>query len=319
VTNQNNPKTIFMGTSVFAEEILASLIAAKYDIVAVYTQADKKVGRAREIQKSPVRTTAEKNILPVFTPQKFDAEVIAQLTAQNPELIIVAAYGKILPQAVLNLPCFGALNVHTSLLPKYRGPSPIHNAILAGETETGTTIMLMDAGVDTGDILTQEKINIDKHATTLDFSKKLAALSARLLLQTIPRYLAGKITPQKQRTADTTLCRMLKKEDGQIDWSDSAQSIYNRYRAFFPWPGIFTFWETKGAPKRLKLTKIHFNIKTTAANHQVGEVFQIEKQIAVQTGNGFIILEEVQIEGKTPMKIQDFLNGYSNFLNSVLK
>lgn len=314
-------RTIFMGTSAFAETILNSLIQAEYNVVSVYTQPDKKAGSDKQVQKTPVKITAEKNNIPVFEPDKLDENVIQKIREQKPDLIVVAAYGKILPNAILEIPGFGAINVHASLLPKYRGPSPIQNALLSGETETGTTIMLMGEGIDTGDILSQRKTQINKDETAFELSKKLSQLSSDLLLETIPLWVERKIKPQKQDDSQASLCQLIERADGKIFWAEEAESIYNKFRAFYPWPGIFTFWQrtNENYPKRIKLNKISFSKTNPPTSHHIGEVFQIAEKVAVQTVSGIIVLEEIQMEGKPNMKIEEFLNGYPDFIGSILR
>lgn len=307
-------RIVFMGTPAFSATILASLLDAKYNIIGVFTQADKKVGRKQMLEKSPVKIIAEKNSIPVFTPRKLDAESIAKIQELQPDLIILAAYGKILPQAVLDLPKLGAVNIHPSLLPKFRGPSPIQNALLSGEKTTGTTIMLMDAGVDTGDILRQKEIAIAPSDTYLELAEKLAGLSAGLLLETLEDFLAGKIIPQKQNNAMASYCSLIKKDDGQIDWNKTAEEIFNAYRAFANWPGIFTVWNGK----RIKLNKINLAPNVHHSNSN-GEVFQIDGIIYIQTASGAIEIVELQLEGKSNMSAKNFANGYKNFIGAILE
>lgn len=308
-----------MGTSSFADAILKALIKEKYNLVGVYTQTDKKVGRDQGLQKTAVRMTAEAEKIPVFTPSVFDGEALNQLEGLKPDLIIVAAYGKILPQAILELPGFGAINVHTSLLPKYRGPSPIQNAILEGEEETGATIMLMDAGVDTGAILSQQKLAIDPDETAQQLSPRLAELSAQLLLETVPLWVERKINPREQDHRLATLCQLIERDDGRVIWMDEAKEIYDRYRAFQPWPGIFSYWQKNGNNLRLKLNRIALGAQLKNDGYSLGEVFKAGDRIAVQTGSGAVFLEEVQLEGKSTMRIKDFINGNPGFIGSVLK
>lgn len=312
-------RVVFMGTSLFADEILKALISAQYNIVSVYTQTDKKVGREQKLSKSAVKITAENNKIPVFCPSRFGEIEIKELANQKPDLIIVAAYGKILPQAVLDLPGFGAINIHASFLPDYRGPSPIQNAILDGEKETGTTIMLMDSGIDTGAILSQEKIGISPDETGEELLKKLGVLSIELLLKTIPLWISRKISPTPQDNSRATLCQLIERNDGKIIWTNDANSIYNQYRAFYSWPGIFTYWEHKDMNVRIKINKLSLAKKMPPKNHSVGEVFRVDEKIAVQTGDGAVFLEEIQIEGKNNVKIADFINGNSDFVGSILK
>jgi len=316
----SDTKIIFMGTSDFAGVILDALIVKKYNIVSVYTQTEKRIGKKREPQNSSVRMLAEKFNLSVIDPEYFNEKAIGEISAQNPDIIVVAAYGKILPKKVLDIPKFGAINVHPSLLPRFRGPSPIQNALLAGEKETGTTIMLMDEGIDTGNILDQKKIDIEPDATYPIMLSMLAELSAELLLRTIALWMAKKIIPKKQDNFKATACQLIERQDGRIIWTDDAEAIYNRWRAFIPWPGVFTFWEKENSNIRIKLNKIAFladNAETS--KFHIGEVFRWEEIIAVKTTNGSIVLKEVQLEGKNNMKIGDFTNGYPNFIGSLLK
>ncbi|MCX6761873.1 MAG: methionyl-tRNA formyltransferase [Candidatus Moranbacteria bacterium] len=312
-------RVVFMGTSSFADTILTALIAEKYNLISVYTQADKKVGRDQALQKTAVKITAENSKIPVFSPAKFREAEIAELKNQKPDLLIVAAYGKILPKAVLDLPGFGAINIHASLLPRYRGPSPIQNALLDSEKETGVTIMLMDAGIDTGAILSQKKTKIEPDETNVELSQKLARLSVPLLLETITLWVERKITPQEQSNETATLCQLIERSDGKVIWLDDARSIYDQYRAFYSWPGIFTYWQRNGSNLRLKINKLSLGNTTSQGEYSMGEVFQSGEKIAVQTGAGTVFLEEVQLEGKNNLKIADFINGNPSFIGSVLK
>ncbi len=312
-------RTIFMGTSEFANTILIALIENKYNLIGVYTQPDKKVGRKQTLEKTAVKITTEKYNIPVFSPSKLDEEEIAKLKEQAPDLLIVAAYGKILPESILKLPGFGAINIHASLLPNYRGPSPIQNALLNGEKKTGITLMLMDKGIDTGEIIKQQELAIGNNETVIELSQRLSALSIKLILESIPLWIERKIksTPQDEKKA--TLCQLIERSDGKIIWSDSAQSIYNRYRAFFAWPGIFTYWEKDGSILRIKLNKITFSNANATEKKHLGEVFQMEEKIAIQTGDGLIFPQEIQKESKNNLNIKEFINGNVDFIGSILK
>lgn len=310
---------VFMGTSEFASISLSVLSEEKYNIVAVYTQPGKKVGRDQKISKSPVRVIAEERNIPIFEPDKFDEDNIAELKKINPELIIVAAYGKILPEVVLDIAPLGCINIHGSILPKFRGPSPIQNALLDGERETGVTLILMDKGIDTGDILSQDKTFIGPRETFSELSKKLAKMSSELLQETIPRWINEEIKPKPQDNSKATLCQLVEREDGRIIWADEANSIYNRYRAFFVWPGIYTFWGKEDKPVRLKLKKIDILKTIPEIPRHLGEVFEIGDKVGVMASSGVIILEEIQIEGKKSLSVREFLNGYPDFVGSILK
>jgi len=313
-------RIIFMGTPLFAKEILEALIKNSYNIIAVFTQPDLPQGRKQEIVKSPVKILAETNQIPVYQPASLNDEVAEEIKKLKPDIIIVAAYGKILPPKILNIPGFGCINVHASLLPKFRGPSPIQNALLAGMKETGITIFLMNQGIDTGDILAQEKIKINPDDTAQSLSQKLSFLGAELLLKTLPPWVERKITPQKQDDSKTSLCQLIEREDGHIIWEEEAEKIYNKFRAFYPWPGIFGFWKNNDTLERLKFIKIKLeNENSSAVTRSAGEVFKIGDEVAVQTMKGAIILEEIQPEGKKPMTAKDFIIGHPNFIGSVLE
>lgn len=316
--NKKDSRIIFMGTSYFGAVILQGLIKNNYNIISVYTRPDKKVGRKQKIQKSEVKLVAEKDNLKIIEPIKFDEAVIAELKKQKPDIIIVAAYGKILPKTVLEIPALGALNVHGSILPKYRGPSPIQNAIMEGEKKIGTTIMFMDEGIDTGDILGQKSFNMDADEKYPQIFKKMADFSSKLLSEVIPKWMEGKINPQKQDNKKATYCQLIERNDGKIIWNDDAVSIYNRFRAFYPWPGVFVYFEKNNQKFRLKLNEISLE-KSYNGNQKFGEVFKLGEKISVKADKGLIILKEVQLEGKNKVKIADFINGHPEFIGSVLK
>ncbi|MFH0969589.1 MAG: methionyl-tRNA formyltransferase [Patescibacteria group bacterium] len=316
---KENIKILFMGTSYFAKEILASLIEDKYKILGVVTQPDKKSGRERKIISSPIKEIARAQKIPFLQPEKLTEKVISQIKGSHPDLIIVAAYGKIIPKEIIEYPKFKSINVHPSLLPEFRGPSPIQNAILAGEKETGTTIMLVDEKMDHGDILAQKSIKMSEDDTTETLSEKLAKLSSYLLLETIPLWTEKKIKPQKQDNSKATYCQLIEREDGHIFWDSEAQDIYNKYRAFYSWPGIFSVWGNEKIIIRIKLTKIKLWEKDVENNCQIGEVIKINDSVGVKASKGAIIMEEVQVEGKKLVLIKDFINGYPNFIGSKLK
>src|SRR3989339_205842 len=205
-------KIVFMGTADFAVAILEALWKNKFNVVAVFTKTDSRAGRGYSLQESAVKKFAQERNIPLFQPEKLDEKATEEIKKLQPDLIIVADYGKIIPSAVLKIPPHGVINIHPSLLPKFRGSSPIQNALLFGETETGTTIMLLDKGMDTGVILAQEKIIIQPEKTFSELSLRLAQLSSQLLLKTIPLWLAGEINPQKQDDTQASLCQMIKKE-----------------------------------------------------------------------------------------------------------
>ncbi len=309
---------VFMGTSELSATTLAALIEKKYNIVGVFTKPDKKIGRKQEISEPLVKKIAQEKNIPVFQPEKLDEAATEQIKDLKADLIVVAAYGKIIPPSILDIPGFGCINVHASLLPKYRGPSPIQNALLNGEKETGVSIMLMDKGVDTGDVLAQEAISIehdDDNATLLD---KLSKVGADLLLKTIPLWIERKIQPQPQDNSKATLCQLIERNDGCINWTNDADDIYNQYRALTPWPGIFCYWKKDNEMLRLKLVSIEKQNINPQQKHREGEIFEIADTVGVQTGNGIIILKKLQLEGKNVIDVKEFMNGYSDFVGSIL-
>ncbi|EKE19841.1 MAG: Methionyl-tRNA formyltransferase [uncultured bacterium] len=306
-----------MGTSDLSEAILESLINNEYNLVGVFTKPDTKVGRKQEIVEPLVKKMAKAKNIPVFQPAKFKDEGTQALKELAPDLVIVAAYGKIIPEVALEIPKFGFINVHVSILPKYRGASPIQNALLAGEKETGVTIMLMDQGIDTGDILAQEITPIEDQDTTESLMARMAGVGANLLIKTLPNWIEGGIDAKKQDHELATFCKLISREDGKISWTDSAEKIQNQFRAMTPWPGVFTFWKNGSKLVRLKLNSIS---KTDSnKDHQMGEVFQIGNEVAVQTGEGAIILREIQKEGKKSSDLKSFINGHKNFIGSILQ
>lgn len=312
-------RVVFMGTPSFAETILSSLVEANYNIIAVYTKPDKPIGRKQEVSKSPVKVFAEEHSLPIEQPEKFNDEALDRLRSYQPDIIVVAAYGKILPKAVLHLPKQGCVNVHASLLPRWRGASPIQNALLVGDTETGITIMLMNEGVDTGDILSARSMSISTDDTTEKLSVRLASEGASLLIETLPKWIGKEIEPIVQDGSKATLCQLIDREDGRIFWSEDAEMILNRYRALTPWPGVFTFWKREGFPVRLKLSAVSRQNSETEVRHAIGEVCEVGDKIGVKTGRGILFFDTVHMEGKMPQPTKEFARGYPEFIGAILE
>src|SRR4030042_2659388 len=311
-------KIAFMGTPRFAEKALKEIIAEKYNVVAVFTQPDKKFGRYQELKKSPVKELAEKNKIPVFEPQNLErGDAKDKLTKLKPDLIIVAAYGKILPRGILEIPKYGAINVHASLLPKYRGASPIQGAIISGEEKTGITLMLMNEKLDAGAIINQEEIAIKKNDNALTLSEKLADMAGKILVETLPLWISGAIKATLQNEKEATYCRVVKKEDGKINWKEPAEEIFRKWKAYIFWPGIFTYFCENKHPRLLKLIEIE-EAPATDAGEKAGEVIEYKKQIAVQTGKGLIILKKIQLEGKRATEGISFSRGKQHFIGSCL-
>ncbi len=304
-------RVIFMGTPEFSVPSLAALVEGGYDVVAVVTQPDRPAGRGRKVVPSPVKQYALDHSLKVLQPTSVrKPETVAELAALRPDVIVVAAYGKILPPEVLTLPPKGCVNVHASLLPRHRGAAPIVAAILAGDTITGTTIMLMDEGMDTGPILAQATLEIRPDDTAITLGQRLARQGAELLAATLPMWLAGEIHPQPQPEEGATVCRPIRKEHGRIDWTRPAIEIERMVRAYQPWPGAYTSWQ--GQP--LKILRAH----VAEGPAEPGKVIPWEGGAAVGTGQGLLVLEEVQPAGKRAMPIQDFLRGRPAFLEAQL-
>ncbi|HEX3797879.1 MAG TPA: methionyl-tRNA formyltransferase [Verrucomicrobiae bacterium] len=299
-------RIIFMGTAELACASLEALVRQPdFRVLAVVTQPDRPKGRDLKLQPSAVKQTALKAQLPVLQPERARHEdFIRQLRELAPDLIVVAAYGQILPSAILELPRHGCVNVHTSLLPKYRGAAPIQWAILNGEPETGVTIMKMDVGMDTGDILTQQTTPIAPTDNSQTLHDRLAQIGAELLIPTIRDYIAGKIIPRPQPTEGASHARKITREDGRLDWTQPAATLLNRIRAFTPWPGAFTH-----LPKPPTLLKI-WRAEVADATGEPGNILSADKSgVVVACGRESLRITELQREGSRRMSVQDFLAG----------
>ncbi len=315
--NPHLTRTIFMGTPEFAVPSLAALIDAGYDLIGVYTRPDQPAGRGQKLAESPVKGLARSHGLPVYQPGTLRAAAAqAELAALAPDLIVVAAYGLILPQPVLDLPRFGCVNVHGSLLPRHRGAAPIAAAILAGDTEAGISIMLMDAGVDTGPVLSTAALPVAPDETTGSLTGKLAALGADLLTQTLPRWLAGEIRPQPQPETSTDFASRINKEDGAIDWAEPARLIERRVRAYQPWPTAYTYWRGQ----LLKVLRAEVRGQGSGDRGQGPGMVVGGRggQVGVVTGEGILELLEVQLAGKRALPAAAFVAGARGFIGSCL-
>ncbi|MDH3342199.1 MAG: methionyl-tRNA formyltransferase [Gammaproteobacteria bacterium] len=303
-------RIIYAGTPDFAVAPLAALIDAGYDVVAVYTQPDRPAGRGREPRPSPVKDKALEYNIPVYQPETLKAEVDQNaLRELQPDLMVVTAYGLLLPQAVLDIPRLGCINVHASLLPRWRGAAPIQRAILAGDGETGITIMQMDKGLDTGDMLAIQSCEIQADDTGSSLHDHLMAMGADTLLNMLPDFIAGKITPQKQDDAQANYASKLSKQEAQINWSSSAEQIHYSVRAFNAWPVAFTHWQKKNKPDVLRVWQSEVLAKTS--NATAGTVLSCGKEgIDVATGDGVLRLLQVQPSGKKAMAASDFANAH---------
>lgn len=299
-------RIVFFGSPEFALPSLRRLSEGPDEVVAVVTQPDREKGRGRKKTPPPVKTFALKQGISIYQPEKVkEASFMVEMRALNPDLFVVAAFGQILPRALLEIPKFGAINVHASLLPAYRGAAPVAWAILRGEEKTGVTTMLMDEGMDTGAILLQAEVSIDKKENRETLERKLALLGGDLLMETIEKMKSGQVSPIPQDPSKATYAPPLKKEDGRIHWERPAQEIDRQIRAMNPWPGAFTRWE-KGWLKILRGEARKEAILTTP-----GVVLWVGSDfIEVATGKGSLLLQEVQPEGGRRMAVRDFLSGH---------
>jgi len=299
-----------MGTPELARVSLQALLGRNdLEVIAVVTQPDRPKGRDLKLAPSRVKELALQSNLPVLQPERARNEnFIQELSNLKPELIAVAAFGQILPQSILDLPRFGCVNVHTSLLPKYRGAAPIQWAILNDERETGITIMKMDAGMDTGGIITQEKTPIQEtdHAQTLH--DRLATIGAELLVQTIPEYVAGKIPARPQPADGVSYAPKIKKQDGEIDWREPARAIWNRVRGLVPWPGAYTHVPAEPKPYLLKI----WEAEVIEATSSPGEILRADKSgIVIGCGQDGLRICQLQLEGGKRLSAQQFLAGHA--------
>jgi len=310
-------RLVFMGSPAFAVPTLDAL-AREHEILAVFTQPDRPAGRGRKLARVPVAAWAGERGAPVHQPHSLrkDASAVEMLRALRPDVVVVVAYGLILRQPVLDLAPHGCLNVHASLLPRHRGAAPIPAAILAGDVETGVTIIRMDAGVDTGPILAQAREPIRPDDTTATLGARLAELGARLMAETLPKYLRGEIELAAQDHASASLSPKIEKGDGRIDWARPAIAIDRMIRAYTPWPGATTQW--KGAD--LRIARATPTGQTSAPGLQAaGQVIRLDgERIGVVTGDGVLELREVQLAGKRAMSIDEFVRGQPRFVGATL-
>ncbi|MFH0852154.1 MAG: methionyl-tRNA formyltransferase [bacterium] len=323
---------VFMGTPDFSVPILEALCQSDFKPKSIITAPDRPAGRGQEITPPPVKIIAQKYGVPVFQPQTKE-ELTIQTLNLKPDLIIVAAYGKILPKEILDLPKYGSINVHPSLLPKYRGASPIQFAILGGEAKTGVTIMLMNERMDEGAVLAQETVKIESDDTAETLEEKLSRLSAKLLIKTMNQWLVLKempksaqrlIYPQEQDGSKATYTKILTKQDGKIIWNKTAKEIDCQIRAFTPWPGSFTVFrnsaKTQNEEKILTLKILKAAASKAQTDKELGQVFLTDnKNLAVQTGHDSLIIQELQLEGGKPMPASEFLNGHPEIVGIILQ
>ncbi len=306
-------RVVYMGTPDFAVAPLKKLIGNGYDVVGVFTQPDKPVGRKAILTPPPVKVVALENNIPVFQPDSLkNGEGVKLLKQLNPDICVVVAYGKILPDDFLNFPRYGCINIHGSILPEYRGASPIQCSVINGNEYAGVTSMQMDTGLDTGDILFVEKTKILENETTGELYERLTHIGADLLIKTLEAIEDGTAVPVKQDDSKSSYAPMLSKAMSPVNWSDSAQKVHNQIRGLDPWPVAQTVLDGK----TLKLFRSQI-IETV--NGKSGEAFSLKEGLAIACGDGkAVLVSEVQFEGKKRMKSADFLRGYKLNDNTIL-
>ena len=315
--NAGGLRVVFMGTPAFALPVLDALLEGGHQVVGVYTRPDRGAGRGRHTAASPVKVVALERGLSVFQPAslKRDSAARAQMADLRPDAIVVAAYGLLLPADTLQLPALGCLNIHPSLLPRHRGPSPIPSAILAGDQDTGVTLILLDEGLDTGPIVAQRSTPVSEQETAEELTDRLFRMGADLLLETLPGWANGDVQPSSQDESRATVTRLLKREDGEIDWSRPALEIWRQVRAMHPWPGTFTRWQGR----TLKIIEVRPWESTEPVGDAPGLVVGADgSPIGVVTGDGVLNIERLQMEGRRPVAADEFLRGYRDFPGSRL-
>ena len=307
-------RTVFMGTPEFALEALEGLLDFGVNLVGVYTQPDRPKGRGKKLAASPVKQLALEHEIPVFQPPKLrDSVAVKELQELQPDLIIVVAYGQILPKAVLDIPRYHCINVHASLLPKYRGAAPINKAIIDGETETGVTTMLMDIGLDTGDMLVKHSLNIGENETAGQLHDRLSRLGREALEETLRQLCAGNLVAEQQEDELSCYAPMMKKEDGLIDWQQSAEHIHNQVRGLDPWPGAYTYLDGE-------VLKISETTVTTDASGEPGTILSADKTgVRVASSNGTLVIGGLQLPGKKRLSAMNFLSGRPLFVGTQLQ
>lgn len=298
-------RTAFMGTPEFALPTLKALIALGLPVIAVYTQPDRPKGRGKVLSHPPVKSLAQGLDIPVFQPEKLRRpDVVEELKALAPDLIVVVAYGQILPQSVLDIPRFGCINVHASLLPRYRGAAPINKAVMEGATETGITTMFMNAGLDTGDMLIKKKLAIGFEETAGELHDRLAVLGGEAMAETVQCLCQGELKPEPQDDSLSSYAPMLKKEDGRIDWCRPAVEVHNQVRGLDPWPGAFC--RLHGAP-----LKIFCTLPEKGVGGKPGRVvYAAADGIKIACGEGLLLVRELQLAGKKRLSAAEFLKGH---------
>ncbi len=308
---QDSLKIAFAGGGPFALPIFKAL-TENYGDLTLLTKRDKPKGRGGKVTISPIKQMAQKNNVPIFEP-KNKLEMEEMVAKIKPNIVIVASLGIIITQETLDMPKYGFLNVHFSLLPLHRGSCPVQATILAGDKKAGITIQKMAAEVDAGDVVSQFAINLGGRETTMSLGKELSNLAAEKVIDVIGSYTSGTITPQRQDHSQATFTKMIQKTDGAIDWSESAENIERKVRAYTPWPGTYTYWNKK------LLKVIEANATNEKSDEKPGTFVDLgNKEYGVQTGNGVLVLKKVQLEGKKPLVTSDFIIGNNSIIGNIL-
>ena len=315
LNTRGRPRVVFMGTPDYAVPVLPALLDAGYEVAAVYTQPDRATGRGRRLAAPAIKRFAESQRLPVCQPASLRTDDSARqgLASLSPDLIVVAAYGLFLPADVLALPRLGCLNLHPSLLPRYRGPSPVASAILSGDAVTGVTIIRLDEGMDSGPVVAQRETPLQAEEMARDLTARLFLMGAELLLEVLPGWQHGEISTQPQDHSAATVTKRLAKEDGELDWSREATYIARQVRAYDPWPGTFTSWRGK----TLKVLEATVTEQQNVSEPP-GSVVQLTEGVGVVTGQGVLGLRRLQLEGKRPATGPEFARGHRDFVGSTV-
>ena len=314
-------KVLFMGTPEFSLPGFKALIEADdFEIVGVYTQSDKPIGRKQILTAPPVKILAQEHGLKVFQPLKIKPE-LENIKNLAPDLIVVIAYGKIIPQEILDIPKYGCINVHASLLPKYRGAACLNAPILNGDDKTGITIMKMEAGLDTGPIIKQAEIILNGKENLKDVHDKLSTLGAEILVPSLRLWVRGEIKASKQNDEEATYIKTLKKEDGKLDFNKSAEELERMIRAYNPWPGTYALLE--GEALKVIEAKVkqenEINDKESLKSLKIGEIYKENKRLLVKCGQNYLDILKLQLPGKKALSVQEFLNGSQNIVGKILE
>ena len=316
---RNSPKIGFFGSPRLASECLETLLE-HFDVKMIVSQPDRKYGRGNKIKPTYVSESAVRHGIPLYRPERFDGTLIPALGQRGVELVIVVAYGLILSREAINYPKYGCLNLHASLLPKYRGASPVQSAVLNGEDKTGITVQVMNYEMDTGDILSARQIDIGREWNSDDLMEKIISVAPAFLVETVEGYLSGKISPVKQNEEEATYCDRISKRDGLIDWHEGAEKINRKVKAYYSWPVAFSYLENK----MLKIYRASVypsgDDSGLRPRGKPGRILDVVKNegIIVQTGQGLLAVQELQLESKKRIKHEDFARGNKNLIGKVL-